>query len=439
MLRRHLSLCFKAGSLATLIAAAPVHALVEITDNEMSDVTGAGLAFVLDDFSMRFAPTSFIELTGTAAQGVGWDRGDARYYGLSITNGDTAGTDWYGNGCTGDALACPLGTGNNFGITGLASVYDPYVLRVFQYPGHAYYDQDTATAGQYLSGANQPTILELIGPSNTDTWRWSFWGELEVGRPDPYVSTPGTCNGSGSSAAGCSGSADFLQSQTIIHGKPVTADGKPAILRIMRTENSASEATFGINYQSAISGDFRFSVRQQTNSPDALHWVPDFDDSEGMHFRNVDAFLPLGTLHYQSITFDTTPSNDGNFVIDLTAIPNVANIYNHFYCGTGTNPAPASCTLDANGFIQSPNTDTQGYVRWGDFTGVSADGTTGANLPSYNSTTNGIYFVGSTINVDHDQNAGTADIPTDTVNLGISRIEGMRIHHLRVTTLGAGP
>lgn len=418
--------------------ALPSSAMVEISDDQMSDVSGAGLAFVFDNFSMRMAPTSFIELTGTAPQGVGWQRGDARYYGLSITDGvGVGGTDWYGNGCnTGSiagALACPIGnanpnnngvTSNVYGIGAAASVYDPYVLRVFQYPGHDY-------AGNYLtSTANMPTILELVGPSNTDTWRWAFWGELEVGRPDPYVSTPGTCN---SSDPGCSGGANFLQSQSIIRGKPTTAadingDGlpEPAILRLMRTTGlGASSDTLGLTYQSALSGDFRFSVRQNNNSPDALHYVPDFNDVEGMYFKNVDAFLPLGTLHYQAIVLDASGTN-GNFTIELTQIPNIPQIYNNFYCGANNNANVQGCATDASGAIASPNTLTRGYVRWGDWTGVSADGTTGANLPGPTSTTNGIYYVG-----------GTPGAETVT-NLGISRIEGMRIHSLKITTLGAG-
>lgn len=426
---------------AVLLAATavPASAMKEISDEQMSDVSGAGLAFVFDNFSMRMAPTSFIELTGTAPQGVGWERGDARYYGLSITNGaQTGGTDWYGNGCStanpiSGALACPIGnanpgnggvTANAFGVGTLASVYDPYVLRVFQYPGHDY------DGGAYLDTAgNMPTILELIGPSYTDTWRWAFWGELEVGRPNPYVSTPGTCN---NSDPGCGGTgADVLQSQTIIRGKPTTVadingDGhpEPAILRLMRTTGRpAGENTLGLTYQSAISGDFRFSVRQTANSPDQLHYVPDFNDLEGMYFKNVDAFLPLGTLHYQSIVLDAA-GTDGNFTIELTQIPNIPEVYNNFYCGAINNINVDGCGQDASGAIAAPNALTRGYVRWGDWTGVSA--ATGVGLPTSTATNNGIYFAG-----------GTPGAETVT-NIGISRIEGMLIHSLKITTLGAG-
>ena len=169
---------------ATLtLGAAQAQALTELSDDSLSDVQGAGFAFALDNFSMRFAPESFIELTGAGVNGVGWQRGDARYYGLSMTNGaQPGGTDWYAtlNGgssaCGGSSaygntfLACPLGNGNSlgagvtpnqYGIGAMASIYDPYVLRVFDYEGYDF-------QGNYLDGSagnEKPTILELIGPS----------------------------------------------------------------------------------------------------------------------------------------------------------------------------------------------------------------------------------------------------------------------------------
>lgn len=417
------------------------HALTELSDDSLSNVQGAGLAFAMDNFSFRMAPTSYIELIGTAPQGGGWSRGDARYYGLSITNGGSAeGTDWHGSGTTAyqnagvfeygnEFLASPLGTGstididgvtgpdNPYGIGGFASIYDPYVMRAYQYEG---YDYAGVLRNTSAPGVQQmPTVMELIGPSNTDRWRWAFWGELEVGRDPNSPAAAGTPNGT----------ADFLQSQTIIHGKPVTVDGKPARLRILRTTGMDSTAypwadsnTFGITYESAISGDFRFSVRQQADSEDKLHWVPNFEDNEGLYFKNVDAYLPLGQLHYQALTLDAvrTGPERGNFVIELTRIPNIKAVYDDFYCD-------GPCNI-VGGVIQNPNEDTRGYVRWGDFTGVNTS--TGAGLPGPADTSNGIYFVGGGDGID----PGTQSI----TNIGISRIEGMRIHHMKITTLGAG-
>ncbi|MEP5232073.1 MAG: hypothetical protein ABJQ78_11630 [Alloalcanivorax sp.] len=429
---------------ATLtLGAAQAQALTELSDDSLSDVQGAGFAFALDNFSMRFAPESFIELTGAPVNGADWQRGDARYYGLSMTNGaQEGGTDWYetlnggGGGCSGGAtygnafLACPQGnennpalgqTGNAYGIGAMASVYDPYVLRVFEYPGYIYTDANSPGSADNLTGDDRPTILELIGPSQTDDWRWSFWGELEVDRVANGHAL-GDCN---NSTTGCTNGADFLQSQTIIHGKPTTKDGKPAILRLMQT-SYGGEPTLGITYQSALSGDFRFSVRQKNSNPgnyvtDTLHNVPDFDDGEGMYFKNVDAFLPLGTLHYQAITLDAVRNSGdatGDFVIELTRIPDIPEIYNNFYCGDIDNTGDCAMT---NGIIDSPNENTRGYVRWGDFN---------EGLPGANNRENGIYFVSPPTD-------GSAATPSDVTNIGISRIEGMRIHHMKITTLGA--
>ncbi|MBP23212.1 hypothetical protein ACMG4M_08930 [Alcanivorax sp. IL3] len=430
-MRRNNSLSHLLLGAALTLGASQVIALQELDDSSLSDVQGAGLAFAMDDFSFRFAPTSYIELTGTQAQGAGWERGDARYYGLSITNGEQiAGMDWHGSGCGSggafgnDHLACPMGTDNGGGIGAFASIYDPYVLRAYKYEGYDY-------SGAYLSTpANMPTVMELIGPSDTDRWRWSFWGELEVDRLNNNPAD-GALNNSYNV-----GGADFLQSQTIIHGKPVTTDGRPARLRLMRTTGMdsalypwADSNTFGINYESALSGDFRFSVRQKANSEDRLHWVPDFEDNEGMYFKNVDAYLPLGQLHYQALTLDAVRSGSerGNFIIELTRIPNIAAVYEDFYCD-------GPCNINGNGEIQNPNEDTLGYVRWGDFTDFDLNGPSG--LPGATDTNNGIYFVGG--GTEPSPGAGVTASTQDVTNIGISRIEGMRIHHMKITTLGAG-
>lgn len=164
----------------------PASALQELEEDQMAEVTGTGLAFVFDDFSFRMAPTSYLELTGaqpsTQAAGEGWQRGDARYYGISMTSGSGAGMDWYGNGCTniyGGLAACPMGLGDgDYGVTAFASVYDPYMLRVFEYEGYDYSGDWLADGGD----GPMPSILEFRGPAQTDPWRWAFWGELEIDR-----------------------------------------------------------------------------------------------------------------------------------------------------------------------------------------------------------------------------------------------------------------
>lgn len=427
--------------------APQAQALTPMNDGQMSEVSGAGIALGLADFRFAMAPTSYIELTGTNGNiPSGWARADARYYGLSFTadsaiNSTTAGTDWYGNGCnTGpDGMGCPLGTGS---ITYFAPVFDPYVLRAFQETGYDY------------QGASQsPTVLELVGPSNPDTWKWAFWGEMEIGRSATSPAPVGTCN---SSTSGCSGGASFLQSQSIIRGKPVTKDGKPSVMYLVKTLNN-SDSTLGYVYQSHLSGDYRFSVNQTASSPNTLHSVPDFSDKEGLYFKNVDAYMPLGALNYQTLTVNDTAAHDGNFSLELTALPNVNAPTCAPNCGDGkqdkyvapggsgcpTATNPNGCYQNSTNNVSSYNNATNyngfyqagglssGYVCWG---APAGGGTCAAANTAFSeslvnksvsgtNSTQGIYF----------------ETPTGTVtNLGSSMITGMRIQHLKVTSLGAG-
>lgn len=412
-------------SLALLLATPACFALQEITEDELSSVTGAGLAFALDEFGFYTAPTSYIELEGSTPTG-GWQRGDVRYYGLTLSGGQTGagtGIDWtngaapIGAACNdSDPVGCPI---SSQGASDFAPIYSPYVIRAFQYVGFDY--QGTWRDGS--GGVPTPTVLELIGPSNMDRWRWAFWGEIEVGRNgDHVIGATNAGNNAGGGAAG-DGLAQFLQSQSIINGKNATKDGTPAILRLFRTQdgtlaNPSLDGTLGLTYQSALSGDFRFSVGQKVGSANRLHVVPDFDVNEGVYLRDVDAFLPMGRLHYQAITVDSAGGTSGNFQIDLNAIPNDPNIYNEFYCGKTDGSACATQIESVDPFgrqvvaIANPNPETHGYVRWGDF------------ARPYTALDNGIYFSNA---------AGT------TVHLGTARFEGMLIQQLNITTLSAGP
>lgn len=439
-----------------LMASGAATALEALDDEGMSDVSGAGIAFAFDNFSFRMAPTSFIELTGSpmsatvgpgnnaataAAYALGWRRGDLRYYGLSMTgNAATGGTDWYGaaGGCVAgtDGLGCPLGGA----IKDFASVYNPYMARVFQYAGFSYEGTCLGTVAAGVCSTvtpASPTVYEFIGPSNGDSWRWSFWGQLDIDN-----------GGAGNR---------YLHSQTIILGKNSTRDGKATKLQLLQTPTSvAGEQSLSLVYQSRLSGDFRFSVQKKTataTSPDLKYVVPDFNDSEGLYFKNVDAFLPLGNLNYQTLVFRNTPTNNGNFIVELTPIPGTggaaSNIYNTHYCGvsTGCTIAPQTGGVNSDSInaglancgttkvfpcrrvgaftttdqvVTNPNADTHGYVRWGL---TDAQGGTAPIEGSTTDTSNGIYFKDGAGNIR---------------NIGRSKIEGLMLQSLKITSFGAG-
>ena len=126
-------------------------------------------------------------------------------------------------------------------------------------------------------------------------------------------------------------------------------------------------------------------------------------------------------MHYQTLQLDASGTS-GDFVVSLTPIPPNANIYNEFYCGAQLHAGESACgtTTESVDFfgnsvaaIASPNLETQGYVRWGDFSDPN----------QYTSPDNGIMF--------KDSNGLST-------HLGVSQIEGLRIQSLTLTTLGAG-
>lgn len=498
-------------------------ALSALGDDEMSNVQGEGIALVLENIRAQMGPQSYIQETGSAPTGgTTLQRGDYRWYGWSMS-GTGVGTSWSGAACVitglGGELGCPIGnaasaTGGVAGsIANMAAYDNPYVLRVYQY--------SAPDMNNNLSVPN--TVFELIGPtcfkgpsgptavgSNgggcataqqtpTDRYRWSFWGEVKVNNDSTRI----------------------MKSESIIEGVPAAylyptmvagtagTAGRPnmyqgTVTRIFRTladtvaTGNPDNATFGMTYASALSGDFRFSVNQlgtaaQTGTSTACGngaaggegCIPTFDDNEGFYFKNVQAYLPLGQLNYQSIVFNTTPANDGNFIIELTQLPNQANAYSNFYslenstnenaaCATGSSTAnqcgyyTAFDAMSSSNWTNVPSTyyQTHGYIQWGDGTSVTGCGTgtatttscvvnpTAANCtttPTSACTSNGIFFVSG------GRNTGTADTftvsatsadaspahPTYTttgqtsVNLGTASIQGLLLQHLKITTLGA--
>lgn len=535
---------------AFLFSVFPVQnalAMQAMEDEQMADVSGAGLAFVLDDFRFQAGPTSYIEQVGGApAVGTSFNRGDLRWFGATISSGGTDPANlatWSGSCDNGlNSMGCPMGVA---GIDNFGNHDNPYVLRVFDYTRVGLDGGDwiggivDPVSGVSAGGVNR-TVLEILAPSNMDIFRWAFWGEIQASTANP--------DGSINTILGT------LQNQNIIRGKAAARLKPPSIAGTSDASNpfdgpvlqlfqNQSDQSLGLLYQSRLSGDYRMSVNQIVAGPDG-DGVPRFTNEEGLYFTNVSAYLPLGILHYQSVVLDDiNPGSsggvgNGNFVIELTRLPNDSNAFNDAYSISGEA-----------GYQRAGRSDryyqTHGYVEWGDGfptcaaancmsgTGVSSvrfagpgapglpaltinstnfpgnlcgnnrdqscdrySGTAAAiNIPSSTRAqvvgAGGISFVsrqsGATWNVVHNQNrpvltdasntgirlARTAaisyysagcqlfrdcrelvastpnppaltDVPfnpvlqVDAINLGSSRVEGLMVQHLKITSLGAG-
>lgn len=409
-------------------------------------------------------------------------RGDMRWFGTSVSATGTAvgqavtagawNTSWTVTGgnmtqCTDagyNGLGCPRGGPSQY----FAAPDNPYILRVYDYAG----DGDTATGtrtaigngivtyegnrapGLWVPGAvsNETTngsgltVLEWLAPTRPDNpalaqdnYRFAFWGEIESGK---------------NLATGAAGKG-LLKSQTIVQGNAAgsalrffkfTQDsrspgqtswnplaGAPTCTDTgcagVDTASSAfNNETLGIVYESYLQGDFRFSVAQAGTLNDTSGVPVVFHAREGMYFRNVRAFFPLGQRFYQAITLDVprnaatnAPTLDGNFKLEIPLLPNRTAVFTRFY-SLLTTPAVGSATVpsawdygyatarswilhntagaDVTNYpaLNANYAKTHGFSRWGDWFPCGGVGcpnpptTVPATRNAWNYTDDGILF-----------------------------------------------
>jgi hypothetical protein len=456
--------------------SAPLQAMEELEDQVMSGVTGEGIAFVLNDISLTMSPTSYIELTGTDVSvtapnpaNLNYLRGDLRWYGLSYTSSSGAsGQAWSGTCVSGYLdLGCPIG-----GTIGELAPHDnPLLMRAFDY---------NATTFNGTLNQNR-TVLELLFPTAHEAYRFAFWGEMNIGTG---TTRRGATLGSATPSTIGDGT-NRIQIQNIWSN--IQQGG--TVVRLFQ-HSDPSDPTLGIQYLNYFKANIRMSVNQTLFSPDTLGQTPEFDSTEGLYMGDYRLFLPIGQLHYQSLTLNGTASQSGDFTITLTQIPNVANVYNAHYGRTSTDDSTLG--YDRTKYNTNGNwNNTHGYLRMGDFAptqnyatayAVAGFNTVNAPISSMNqevagcmpdktgcsavpntaaNTTDGIFFVsapGETFtvynnspnymydgNVDTDANAnaiggayGGATTARTTINLGDVNISGLMVHFMTLKTLGAG-
>ncbi len=475
--------------------------LTPLADDEMSAVSGAGLAVALEDFRFMMAPTSYAEQVGIAPTGACsgsggvasntncWRRGDLRWYGVSISGAENlanSGMHWDdATACNpgSSAMSCPRG-GVIGGAGGWFSPFDnPYLMRAWSPEGLAY-DGSAINAD---SSNPDKTIYEFLAPTEQPDYLFAFWGEIEAGatrNPASQALTAGT---------GVANGGGLLKSQTLIRG-----NAAGSVFRLFKfAETGASPVygeTFAMYYHSRLQGDFRFSVAQAAaGGTDTIGEAPVFEGVEGLHFRNVDAFLPFGQLYYQALVLDAVGTT-GNFSLSLTKIPETPAVYNPFYSLDAGDVRGFQTALTAVrdwnagcGGDQTCETwrTTHGYVRYGDwYPGNAAYSASSGTRNAINDTTDGIIFRacqgcenfnafarrplvidkrGETFSRQRTQtydcntgnvggcvvdgsgpifNASGGDLtrtyPTSAVNLGDARMEGLLIHQLDIVSCQGG-
>lgn len=390
----------------------PAAALESLDDSAMESVSGEGIALGFDNFQFAMAPTSYFEQVGTAPAGACtagvtgsvagnircWRRGDLRWYGVNISGagGTSDGYQWNDSTtCSSSSLGCPRG-----GTIANFSPFDnPYLIRAASPSG-------MDTAGNCINGSTPPactgagaltkSIYEFLAPTSQPNYTFSWWGEIETGSTRNWSAiAAGTANPL------TIGAGSVLKSQNIIRGNAAGSVFRAFVLA------DAADPTFGLLYHSRLQGDYRFSVNQSASDGgvpnDTIGQAPVFAATEGMYFRNVNAYVPIGQLYYQALTVQTVGTS-GNFAIDLTPInaavatrhyaPNASDILTG--CTTATsNPCSygyktALANNNNPGSVAATSAQyqlTHGFSRWG---GWSATGTYTAN--AINAIDDGIVF-----------------------------------------------
>jgi hypothetical protein len=370
--------------LVALLAPTAQAGMSSLTESELSDVAGAGIAIALDDFAYMMAPTSYFEQVGitpsNACTGYGntasnlscWRRGDLRWFGVSITAATEAGSHWGENACSAsDFMSCPRGGP----IANFSPFDNPYLMRA-QSPSGIDYQGDPVNGD--LSAPDK-TIYEFLAPSSQPDYMFSFWGEIEAGATrDSVTEALATNSGRDYNATTNPGGGGLLQTQTLIRG-----NAAGSIFRLFKfTETGITPRygeTFGIIYTSHLQGDFRFSAAQTDSSPDAIGEAPQFQDIGGLYFRDVEAFIPLGQLYYQALVLNAI-GTDGGFSVELTQVPNNSSVYTTYYGRNAGDTRGFSTVLEHLRFHNTPcsgwgaNTQnctnyraSHGHVRYGDW------------------------------------------------------------------------
>lgn len=454
----------------------PALALDALDDTALEQVSGAGVSIGLDDFEFAMAPTSYFEQVGSNPSNLCtstittncWRRGDLRWYGINISGANNTGYHWNDvTSCSATSLNCPRG-----GVIDQFSPFDnPYIIRAWSPQGMAHDGNCVNGTGGGCAGTAPKTkaIYEFLAPTSQPNYTFSWWGEIETGS---------TRNSATQSLATNAGTV--LKSQNIIRG-----NAAGSIFRLFQFTKAGDE-TFGMFYHSRLKGDYRISLAQDTTATgysDVIGRPTVFAATEGMYFRGVDAFVPLGQLYYQALTVNTV-GTAGNFEIALTPIPNTALVYNkHYALNAGDTEGYETARMNNTGGTTTADYKlTHGYSRWG---GWTATGTlVGRNLingTDGSSTGDGVIFMacpgcgtfyafakrptvidkrGETGSMQRTQNyncsggcvvpgssggpitAGAGDstrtYPTTAVNLGDARIEGLMFNSLRFESCAAG-
>ncbi|AWL28248.1 hypothetical protein DJ533_06485 [Acinetobacter defluvii] len=455
---------FKKTLLASLLGLSlsqTCFALEALTDENLSESTGEGIAFLPENFKMVFQKaedsvadpkaswgdrtkdTGLIRiipvgpLTSVAAN-AGAKKADIFIYGLALSQADLETNSRFNN--TADPRDATK-SGVNLGTE-----TNPWILNVV-----------TATVPDFagLSTSNNLSYLQLEAPLalqsqpiRYDTMKLGLWGDLFARNQTVAAPPLNFLTGAPSTLAGLD---EKLRFQMIANG--LYLDGSK--LRVFQTLDGATNTggmstsynkTLGLglllrlntHYLSDSGGNnddkvLRISTRETTGTTKDLTTpaisgtgAAQFSDKEGLYIYSPNINLVLGSI-YQPLIVDTPDGK--NLSLEVTRIPNQASVYKNIYTdysGTDTTYKGSTCNVrycgsditSINNIAYQGSNATHSSIAIGKV-GFSADNKSLIADRSINAT--GIVMKGGA---------------TGDVNLGSAAIDGLLIQHFKISTTG---
>lgn len=436
---------------AAIVFSAPTYALEAVSDSELSNATGEGLAYFSTNFQLEMPSvfgdsTSALGTAGTFGAGTGACSGanpggcgsfvylspigpvaaatgnktDLYIYGLSISSNDNhttnttaasglaAGSVVSVSGNTAAGFAQPHNTIFN-SATGVnwGTQTDPFLLKV-----------NTTASLPSLDGGNVAVpYLQIAAPTivtNNNTLDSYSANNIRLGLwANVMQYNVATVNTSNTAVSGPAGPAlqllgiwdGFGINGTVVNMFPTATCATAAKCPYGTTGSTVAvpghgeyQATLGLagvlRFNSQPEGVLRFAVNQPTS-------MGVFDPYEGIYLQNVDSNLPLGNINYQPLMLNSGVSGGkATISLELAQIANAPAVYQQFYVNYDCTNQVGGCATNtgysyyASGTTTAPSAGTtavdirtDGANTFVNYVGAAGSDNTGSAIVGRNSVT----------------------------------------------------
>lgn len=453
------------------------NAITPLSDEELSDNTGAGIGLVLENYELRVDQSSSwkVGIEGSAGelvfQDFWWVPNDGGIAAPTGGSGCSAGTEARaiaantgGTGSTTRCVASRVSLPRTNGDATLGRVSDPIRFDVINKSTNTNSPGDVVSATRDSAGnAASRTVMSVAAANQTlatDRMDASYLMTLD------HCSVTGSCPSLESANVGGT-TRNVRYDVTRVTTRGMDIDGSNISLwaennRLYYTGQinfRADEVTFVLNEDpskpttvttpswGAVNvyeqtprtayGNFRIGACLNDAYCDNVTQMTQFRrGSRGANTGGgaattgggVEFYYPIGRSFYQPIAIGTEV--DGNLTVELKLLPNVYNVYKDFY---------EDKTVGDNLGYTTP----RGYVRFGSIT-TNWDGA--ATVPAFTGCSGSGTINCGTLNQWNRYSYGCGFLNLSTCygynpvgprrDFGYSRIEGIQIQYLKITTKG---